>query len=75
MAEQGLPIVVPVVVSHAKRGWSAAVSIDGIYKLSEELRQDTERFRPRIEFILLDLAKMELQDIQHCAADACRILP
>lgn len=68
------PLVVPVVVSHAPGGWKAALSLDELYELDEELEAQVRPIRTQHRYLLIDLAKLDDDGLRERATDAFRHL-
>jgi predicted transposase/invertase (TIGR01784 family) len=53
-----LPAVIPVVLHHSQRGWSAPVKFTDIIDLDERTLSSAQKYLPTFEFVLDDLTKL-----------------
>lgn len=75
--ERGLPkppLLVPIVVAHDPRGWSAATKLDELYALNPELCAATRGFRTQHRYLLIDLSRLDNAAARARASDAFRYL-
>jgi predicted transposase YdaD len=65
-----LPVVVPVLLSHAEGGWRAATSMGELYALTPELSNAVGPHVPQIELVLDDLTRHTDQELRDRAMSA-----
>ena len=59
-----LPLVIPVVISHAVTGWTATTQVADLIDLSPELREILAPYIPTMRFVLDDLAQHSDTDLK-----------
>ncbi len=67
---QTLPVVVPIVLHHSEKGWTAKVEIAEIFDLEPEVRDQLGAHVPRLSFILDDLSAQSDEELQSRAMTA-----
>ena len=54
-----LPVIIPVVLHHSDKGWSAPVRFADLFQVSNPLRPAVSTFIPDFGFVLDDLSKLD----------------
>ncbi len=65
-----VPLIVPVVLAHAERPWSAPVALDGLYDAPRALLDALGPLVPRLSYALEDLTVMSDAEMEARMADA-----
>lgn len=65
-----VPLVVPVVLAHGERAWSAVLSLDELYDAPAALVEALGALVPRLTYVLEDVTKLSDDAIEARIADA-----
>src|SRR5258708_770541 len=62
-AAEGLPLLLPLLLAQVEGGWRVSPQFADLLLWPVSLRAELERFQPRFEHLLIDLAKVSKDDL------------